>query len=437
MAYDTWKSPAHTGDSPTYSNGDRTLTMQQAQYQEGMVLSKGGKASGKWYIELYIHKHSYMTLGIVPSTSTSDWPGYAADEYGYDMSEGDKINDNNWDIYALTSVMPDDIVMLAWDADNGKVYMGVNGTWHASGDPANGTNPAYSGISGTYHFALYLQGDATNYDQVTANCGQEDFEYTPPSGFSGWTYDGPTEITVPLAEVIVTGYAPAFAGYSIQAPVATVEVEGFPPSACIIAPIPLAEVEVYAPTPFYSWSIPANQVVQSNVIYVCVLTGENDGQEDVEIPISSFQARMRDGSPSYIAASIPDIETYADDIAARPNGEILIKKGYLFSDGSRQLETIARVDYEDLRYDIGAHSSTGAISGHSTQSATAAKTVAMSGVSYECLQADGKRRVRCDVDLFLRPGDAATWNSGDDQMVVGQIVYIVNPDFAWMEITEA
>lgn len=439
MAYDTFKSPAHTGDSPAYSNSDRTLKMQQEGDQEGMVLSKGGKSSGKWYLELLVHKHAYMMLGIVPSTSTSDWPGYAADEYGYDLSEGDKMNNNVWEDYDLTyqSATDDDIVMLAWDADNGKVYMGRNGTWFSSGDPAAGSNPAYSGISGTYYFALYLCGGAVYYDHVTVNCGQEAFEYTPPSGFSGWTYEGPVEITAPLAEVIVTGYAPVFAGYSIQSPVATITVEGGVPTVGLVAPIPLAEVEVYGLTSSYKWSVPAGAVIRSNVIFICVLTGTEDGLDDLEIPMSSFQARLRDGTPSYVAAYIPDVETYSDDIIARPNGEILIRKGYLFSDGTRQLETIARVDYEDLRYDIGAYSSTGVISGHRTESATSAKTVAMSGVSYECLQDDGKRRVRCDVDLFLRPGDTATWSAGEDQIVVGQIAYVVNPTFAWMEITEA
>jgi hypothetical protein len=66
------------------------------------------------------------------------------------------------------------------------------------------------------------------------------------------------------------------------------------------------------------------------------------------------------------------------------------------------------------------------------------KTVTVEGVSYYCLQADGKRRVRALLDLFLRIGDTCVYGSGaSDYMTVGYITYTVIVNQAIMEVTEA
>ena len=43
-------------------------------------------------------------------------------------------------------VSANDIVGVALDLDNGKIFFSINGTWQNSGDPANGTNPANSNV---------------------------------------------------------------------------------------------------------------------------------------------------------------------------------------------------------------------------------------------------------------------------------------------------
>ena len=45
-----------------------------------------------------------------------------------------------------------DVIMFAFR--NGKVYVGKNGTWFNSGDPAAGTNEAFSSLTGTYFLAF-------------------------------------------------------------------------------------------------------------------------------------------------------------------------------------------------------------------------------------------------------------------------------------------
>ncbi len=193
-------------------------------------------------------------------------------------------------------------------------------------------------------------------------------------------------------------------------------------------------------TPAYIWNIPASQRPAAQIIYTCTLTGDGESPalSDLVLPMSSFQARMRDGDPSYLGCVIPNCMVYADEITARANGDIVVKKGYRFSDGSVQLEEIARVDFESVRIDQGARSASATISGHKTTSSSNSKEVTVQGVSYYCLQADGKRRVRALLDLFLRIGDNCIYGSNPgDKMIVGYITYTVSTTQTLMEVVEA
>lgn len=223
----------------------------------------------------------------------------------------------------------------------------------------------------------------------------------------------------------------------------------YPPAAALAlaAPAPALGMTAHPPAgaltlakhdPAYVWAIPPNSRAV-NVIYLCVLTGAPDGLADLELPMSSFQGTLRDGDPSYLACVIPNSADYAAAIAARPNGEIVVSKGYRFSDGTRVVEEIARVDYESLAIDRGGRSDSATISGHKTVSSTAGKQRALTGVSFYGLQVDGKRRVRSDIDHFLRIGDEAlyTLDGASESLVVGHLTYIVNDVQAVMEVTEA
>ena len=95
-----------------------------------------------------------------------------------------------------------DILQVAIDGSNNKVWLGINNTWGNSGDPSNGTNE-----SGTINTSSSLGYDITivttqnSNGTVTMNFGQDDtfggsisssgntcanggaFKYTPPTGF--------------------------------------------------------------------------------------------------------------------------------------------------------------------------------------------------------------------------------------------------------------
>ena len=103
-----------------------------------------------------------------------------------------------------SSLSVGDILAVAMDLDNNKLYFSKNGTFHNSGDPTSGstgtgavsiTAPASNG-TGVYHFACGKAGSATT--SIEANFGSPsfsissgnadanghgNFEYSVPSGY--------------------------------------------------------------------------------------------------------------------------------------------------------------------------------------------------------------------------------------------------------------
>lgn len=75
-----------------------------------------------------------------------------------------------------------DIFMVAVDPTSGKIWFGKNGTWYASGDPANGTSPAFTGLPAEL-FAIVDVYGASGSQTVNVNFGQRPFSYTPPTGY--------------------------------------------------------------------------------------------------------------------------------------------------------------------------------------------------------------------------------------------------------------
>ena len=161
--------------------------------------------SGKWYMEFNYTKNTgdYITFGIGQSNrvlAPGDGVIHRSEDYGWKawtdpaswkaMTGGVIGHDGS----STNPLADGDIISLAFDADNGKLWAAKNGTWitNASGvgNPATGANPDYSGLtySGGYQFQAGPYGDAN----LTANFGQQAFAYTPPSGFKALnTYNLP------------------------------------------------------------------------------------------------------------------------------------------------------------------------------------------------------------------------------------------------------
>jgi hypothetical protein len=187
------------GFSITVSNGNLDVVFANSTYAKS-IGSTLGLSSGKWYFEGTANSGASVSfIGIEPSNSTifndtvsaSRVIGYSATGYSY-FSNGDKRNNNTDSSYG-NSYTTNDVIGVALDLDSGKIWFAKNNTWQASGDPAAGTNAAFSSIpAGTYIPGV----SAYNSQGWTLNFGQRPFSYTAPSGFKALVTTNLPEPTV-------------------------------------------------------------------------------------------------------------------------------------------------------------------------------------------------------------------------------------------------
>jgi len=172
----------------------------------------------------------------------------------------------------------------------------------------------------------------------------------------------------------------------------------------------------------------------ADIYYFFTLTGDADGEDDVEIPISSFQCRQRSGDPTFLSVIIPDSGTWASYITARPNGSMKIDMAYKYEGTIIQRETIIEVDLTEVRYDEGAINQTITLNGYKTETFSA-KGITLENSIYRN-EIDGKIRHRlAEPNIYLRPGDTAT--VGTDTFVVDSLTFYVSVESKTMELAEA
>ena len=140
--------------------------------------------------------------------------------------------------------------------------------------------------------------------------------------------------------------------------------------------------------------------------FYCTLTGTPDGESDIEIPISSFQGRRRNGASTYLSVVTHDL-TYEDAIAARPNGEIYIEMAYDLFGTITDREEIIRCLMETIVVDEGAKSQAITLSGTKEES-WIPKLITLSGHYYKKSN-NGELTFRfADVNVYVHPGDTVT-----------------------------
>jgi hypothetical protein len=180
VTYATWDS-TKLGSGTTLSNSDRNAV----SLNNTSDLATGGKSTGKWYMEMTRTGTGSCLIGVAnTSSSRANFPGENANSWAVYSVNGNKFTGGSGSAYG-TSFASGDIVMVALDMDNGKVWMGKTGTWYNSGDPEAGTNAAFTGLTGT--LMIIGGGDAATSRTLSGNWGQAAFSHTIPPGFSAWT----------------------------------------------------------------------------------------------------------------------------------------------------------------------------------------------------------------------------------------------------------
>ena len=171
-----------------------------------------GITAGLWYWEMRVSDDNQV-MGLLENgisivgNSDDNYPSYTILNNGSttwtaynNVSAG-----NQGSTFSGTAVTDsgNDIVMMAFDADNENLYVGLNGTWQNSGDPtsgATGTGAVITSVQARYGgtlvpFVGVSAGASRTFDvnfgnptwslssAVNDGNGYGNFEYAPPSGF--------------------------------------------------------------------------------------------------------------------------------------------------------------------------------------------------------------------------------------------------------------
>jgi hypothetical protein len=190
------------------AQGTATLSDANLTIASATTAHKNRKAtflipsSGKWYWELTTAStcSASVILGWGLQTTSA-----ATDSQAGNANTWMAQNDANQDIFNQTTnvlstgsaVSGGAIRQVAYDADTGKLWFGINNTWYSStdltsGNPSAGTNQCMTLSAGNYFPTITCYNLTAN-----ANFGQRPFSYTPPTGFNALnTFNLPTPTIV-------------------------------------------------------------------------------------------------------------------------------------------------------------------------------------------------------------------------------------------------
>jgi hypothetical protein len=151
------------------------------------AITQIGPSSGKWYAEFTLNAapqltNQYPIIGVIAADlnitsgnniSNSTFRGYIPDgTISGGASYGDTFTTN-------------DVIGCAIDLDNQKIWWSKNGTFQNSGDPAAGTNAAFTNLTAGLFYRFCISHAGSTATDVTGNFGQTGgFTYTPPTGFN-------------------------------------------------------------------------------------------------------------------------------------------------------------------------------------------------------------------------------------------------------------
>lgn len=179
----------------TLSNNNMTVKNTVLQWQS-VYGSQGNNAAAKSYFEVENTVDAnngaagYLMVGLgTGTTSVSDtYPGASGNNTGGCVGfqcnniSGNNLYKNSASALSLPRCTQGQKTMVAVDFANGKMWFGVNGTW--SGNPVDGTAPAFTFNPGTQFFPIVACYDTTQ--KATINFGATAFAHAIPAGFSAW-----------------------------------------------------------------------------------------------------------------------------------------------------------------------------------------------------------------------------------------------------------
>ena len=181
-------NPLWKGANQTLSNGNLT-SVKASGTTISDVWGTFPLTVGKWYFECTVTAvatTAYIGVGQGGGIGEAlDDLAVSATSYSYASVDGSK-NYGGASVAYGSTFTAGDVIGCAVDMDNGKIWWRKNGTWQASGDPAAGTNAAYTDLltRGSNAFLPFSSTNgASNSNTLDWNFGQRPYAATAPSGF--------------------------------------------------------------------------------------------------------------------------------------------------------------------------------------------------------------------------------------------------------------
>ena len=190
-------SPVNTRTGVTFSNGNKTVAYVSASASNYAAIATRARRSGKYYWEVRLINQGNGTLMGFVRASIARTPGWiqqlqstpAADPgngaFRIDAGGGTAYQAASGPTVAGAGV--NKTYMFAVDFDNAKIWIGIDGVWHNSGNPAAGTNQTLSMTSFVAGFpCVNSNGSFGGGSEFTIRLSDVDVEYSIPTGFSAW-----------------------------------------------------------------------------------------------------------------------------------------------------------------------------------------------------------------------------------------------------------
>jgi hypothetical protein len=196
-------NPLYSYSGITFSEGNLQTNLGGSNHRWGT--STFFVANGKWYFECKLLSDSNYNSGpgVIaygiddPITTEGGGAGSKAEGWIYLSTNAGDLQHGGTQYGTASAATTNDILMVAFDVDNGKIWIGKNGTWSEGSNPSTGNgavredlgdassglfSPGVSGYAENMVFNFGNPPFSISSGNADAN-GYGNFEYAVPSGF--------------------------------------------------------------------------------------------------------------------------------------------------------------------------------------------------------------------------------------------------------------
>ena len=195
----------NTSDNVSYKEGG-TVQIRNANTNYNYNFSTLGMTKGKWYAEFQRGSATNIMIGVqlqnfdsTLESRVNTYIGLGADNHGGAFAATGHYYYNNGATSEGTTYSDSEILGVAVDCDNDKIYFSVDGTYVNSANPASGSNGFDFGPLETNEPCFFVMNSRDPNKEHKANFGgfttisissaasdadgYGTFEYAPPSGY--------------------------------------------------------------------------------------------------------------------------------------------------------------------------------------------------------------------------------------------------------------